>query len=169
MIVDLTSVAGSASYEFEISPEEIDLDTSGISLPEKIDVKCVIRRNLVETDVSGEIRTRAEVDCTRCLQPVPVDLDIRFEVSYVAPEAFSTDKELEVPESDLGRDVLESESLDLKEVAREQILLNLPDRAFCREACKGLCPKCGTNLNLNGCGCSEDEIDPRWSALRNFK
>ncbi len=169
MIVDLTSVTGLGSCEFEIVSDEIDLETNGVKLDGKINVRCHIRRNLVETDVTGEIETGAIIDCTRCLQPVAEKLDIKFDVSYVTPDAFSMDREHEVPGNELGRDVLESESLDLKNVAREQILLNLPDRIFCREDCKGLCPKCGTNLNLNDCGSADDEIDPRWSALKNFK
>jgi uncharacterized protein len=59
--------------------------------------------------------------------------------------------------------------LDLTELAREQILLNLPSQVFCREDCQGLCQKCGANLNLIDCSCEESEVDPRWAALRNLK
>jgi uncharacterized protein len=71
--------------------------------------------------------------------------------------------------SDLDVDAITSDELDLKEVVREQILLNLPEQEFCGEDCKGLCQKCGTNLNLIDCKCEETEIDPRWAALKNLK
>ena len=65
--------------------------------------------------------------------------------------------------------VIEGFEIDLTELVREQILLNLPEQVFCREDCKGLCEKCGANRNLINCNCEEKEIDPRWSALKNLK
>jgi uncharacterized protein len=169
MNVDLTSVSGSASYEFDIPAEEIGLDTPGVRLSGPVHFSCEIDKHLIETEITGRIKADAEVDCTRCLQPAPAKMDIKFDVSFVEPDAFPADKELELKDEDLDRDVLQSETIDLKEIAREQILLNLPERVFCKEDCKGLCPKCGTNLNTAACHCSDDEIDPRWAALKNLK
>jgi uncharacterized protein len=45
----------------------------------------------------------------------------------------------------------------------------LPEQAFCREDCRGLCEKCGANQNLIDCKCEEKEIDPRWQGLRELK
>ena len=79
-----------------------------------------------------------------------------------------SDDEREVSVEELDTAVLEGYDLDLKEVVREQILLALPEQAFCREDCKGLCEKCGANRNLIDCKCTESDIDPRWSALKNL-
>ena len=65
-------------------------------------------------------------------------------------------------------DEMEGSEIDLAEIAREQILLDLPQQFFCKDDCKGLCEKCGTNLNLKDCDCEDDEIDPRWAALKNL-
>jgi len=65
--------------------------------------------------------------------------------------------------------VFEGDELDLTELVREQILLNLPEQTFCNPDCKGLCPKCGQNRNLIDCNCEENETDPRWAALKNLK
>ena len=40
---------------------------------------------------------------------------------------------------------------------------------LCKEDCKGLCPKCGCDLNEKECSCTTKEIDPRWAVLKNFK
>ena len=76
-----------------------------------------------------------------------------------------------VPKGHVSRFIVElvRESLDLKEIIREQILLNLPEQVFCTPDCKGLCPKCGANRNLIDCNCNETEIDPRWAALKNLR
>lgn len=58
--------------------------------------------------------------------------------------------------------------LDLDELLREDILLELPSKYLCSEDCKGLCPKCGKNLNEGDCGCDHREIDPRLEILKSL-
>ncbi|HEX8637491.1 MAG TPA: DUF177 domain-containing protein, partial [Pyrinomonadaceae bacterium] len=65
--------------------------------------------------------------------------------------------------------VLDNNKIDVAEIVREQILLNLPEPVYCRDDCKGLCPQCGANRNLIDCKCEEKEIDPRWAALKGLK
>ena len=169
MIVDLANVSGSAKYKFSVPGDDIDLETPGVQLMGDVRVTCEVTRHIIETVVTGTVETAAEIDCTRCLKPVSQELDIPFEVSFVAPDAFPTAEEVKLNESDLGVDVFQGEQIDLKEVTREQILLNLPDQVICSEDCKGLCERCGTNLNMGECSCDEDDIDPRWAALQGLK
>ena len=169
MIVDLASVSGSASYDFRVPAEEFDLDTLGVTLKGEVHVTSEIARHIIQTDVKGTIEAEAEIDCTRCLTPVSETLSIPFEVSFVAPEVFSSDSEVELKEGDLGVDVVDSEQIDLKELAREQILLSLPEQVVCQADCKGLCERCGVNRNVEQCRCGEDDIDPRWAALKGLK
>src|SRR4051812_26969516 len=145
MIVNLASVSGSASYDFRIPAEEFDLEMPGVTLRGDVRVTCEVVRHIIETDVHGTVEADAEIGCTRCLKPVSEKLTFPFEVSFVAPEAFSSQSEVELKESDLGVDVVDGEQIDLKEVAREQILLNLPEQVVCQVDCKGLCERCGVN------------------------
>ena len=105
----------------------------------------------------------------RCLEPVSHDLAIDFDVNFVTPENFASDKEREVSPEDLDTDVLDSDRIELTTLIREQILLNLPEQLFCRPDCKGLCLKCGANRNLIDCNCDLNETDPRWAALKDFR
>lgn len=57
---------------------------------------------------------------------------------------------------------------DLDSVVLANVYLLLPSVFLCKEDCKGLCKKCGADLNLEKCTCSDDDIDPRWEALKNF-
>lgn len=56
--------------------------------------------------------------------------------------------------------------VDLSEVFGEELMLELPSKHLCSEFCKGLCVKCGANLNKKPCGCSTKEIDPRLEVLK---
>jgi uncharacterized protein len=51
----------------------------------------------------------------------------------------------------------------------EQFQLALPMKALCSEACKGLCPTCGTNLNTGTCDCNIKWEDPRLAALKALR
>ncbi|MDR1563761.1 MAG: DUF177 domain-containing protein [Oscillospiraceae bacterium] len=64
--------------------------------------------------------------------------------------------------------LVENNRLDLDDLALSDILLELPSKHLCTAACKGLCPKCGTNLNQGECGCEKHEIDPRLAVLKTL-
>jgi len=55
-------------------------------------------------------------------------------------------------------------AIDLTEAVREELLLAVPQYVVCRDDCRGLCPRCGADLNAGPCGCAP-ETDPRWAAL----
>src|SRR5919112_562701 len=76
---------------------------------------------------------------------------------------------VELQAEDLILSAYEGDAVDLDEIVREQTLLALPSRHLCREDCKGLCQKCGANLNENQCSCEQGETDPRWAALADLK
>jgi len=127
-----------------------------------------IEKHVALIGVRGNISGTSEVDCTRCLQPVPHPLAIDFEVEYLTEGVMGRDGEHEISPIDLEKDELRGNTLDLTQLAREQILLSISDQFFCRDDCKGLCERCGENLNLIDCKCGDDEIDPRWEALKNL-
>lgn len=170
MKVDLLSVTDEPlPFRFRLQPGEIDLDTDGVRIAGEISVVGELSKSAAKTDVKGSITAPLEVDCTRCLAPVKRELDVVFQVDFVGKEMFPESKETHLESSDLDTDVIEGNELDLAEVAREQILLNLPEQVLCREDCKGICPTCGTDLNESECRCGEEDIDPRWAALKNLK
>ena len=91
-----------------------------------------------------------------------------FKVEYVTPDIYQAEQAAELLEEDLSLSVFDGEVIDIDEMVREQLLLALPAQILCREDCKGLCPECGGDRNLNECKCEEVEIDPRWSGLKEI-
>ena len=170
MIIDLSQIEGSTrAFEFTMSPDDLGLDESNIKFAGDILASGDVQKQTAQVNVSGRITADAEIDCTRCLKPVEQSLAIDFAVSFVTTEHFAADREREVAAADLDTDVLDSDTLDLKDVIREQILLNLPAQLFCRPDCKGLCPECGADRNLIDCDCGLDRTDPRWAALKDLR
>lgn len=169
MIIDLTRPWRSPlEFDLKVAAGEIDLESEGVSFASDVSVKGTATRHIVQTDIAGTITSEINIDCTRCLEPVREKLEIPFTASYISPENYTEEKEVELKDDDLDIAVSEDNQIDLKELAREQILLNLPEQVLCKEDCKGLCAKCGASRNLINCNCDERETDPRWAALGNL-
>lgn len=170
MNVDLLSLTDEPlPFAFKIAPGEVDLDTEGVRIAADILVGGELSKSAAKTDVRGTIKAPLEVDCSRCLTPVSQDLDIVFDVDFVGKELFPDSKETHLESADLDTDVIEGNEIDLSQLAREQILLSLPEQVLCRDDCKGICPTCGSDLNEGECKCGEEDIDPRWAALKDLK
>jgi uncharacterized metal-binding protein YceD (DUF177 family) len=60
----------------------------------------------------------------------------------------------------------EQHILDLTEVVRQELLLASEESRYCRPNCRGLCPICGQDRNINPCKCEEEAVDPRWAGLQ---
>lgn len=99
------------------------------------------------------------VPCDRCLKPITEQYDFLFSHTLVSSQ-----------ESEENDDFIrvENDRLDLDELIRADILLELPTKHLCSETCRGLCPVCGKNRNTGACGCDLHQIDPRLAALKKL-
>ena len=118
--------------------------------------------------VTGQVQARLEADCGRCLDPFVVPVDAPFELRYVPFTENLGEGEREVGDDDLTTAYYRDGMLDLIELLREQFVLTLPMKPLCREACRGLCPQCGTNLNKTQCDCAPQWEDPRLAPLKSL-
>jgi uncharacterized protein len=118
--------------------------------------------------VSGRFSTRLGLVCSRCLEPFEVPVEASFDLRYV-PQAENTgDGEREIVEEDLTTAYYREGTLDIGELLHEQFELALPMKPLCEEACRGLCPECGTNLNRARCDCAPRWEDPRLAPLKGL-
>ena len=111
----------------------------------------------------GRIEGRVVLDCSRCLA------EARADVSDEAHLIFAEAGDEETDDPDVYRLDPKAAEIDLRPAIREEWLLAAPSYALCREACKGLCPRCGKDLNDGPCDCEEQNTDPRWDALKQLK
>ena len=116
----------------------------------------------------GRVQTRLQLECGRCLELFEISVDSPFELRYVPHAENAGEEEREVEEDDLTTAFYKDESLDLGELMHEQFVLALPMKPLCEEACKGLCPECGSNLNKTQCDCAPRWEDPRLASLKSL-
>ena len=119
--------------------------------------------------VAGDFSIRVELACARCLEPLAQNVAKKFDLLYRPQGSDAGREELSVTAAEAEVAYYQGEGLLLEDVLREQILLALPLRAICKEECKGLCPRCGKNLNFEQCSCAEPLEDPRWAALKEIR
>lgn len=164
-------------YEEEFAPGLIDL---GQDLTQRAPLLAAGRAQLVEEHhgksqivrdirVAGSLETTLEMACARCLDPVVQPVERQYDLLYRPLGTDAGREELSVTAAEAEVSYYQGEGLLLEEVLREQVLLAAPLKAICREDCKGLCPHCGKNMNLEQCSCTDALGDPRWSALKDLR
>jgi len=110
----------------------------------------------------GRLETGVTLACRRCLAPVhrPVGADIGL--LFTEDQSAADDPSVVVITP-------RSRTLDLAPALREELIFAVPEFVLCREDCRGLCPRCGADLNQGPCGCGPEAPDPRWAGLAELK
>lgn len=116
---------------------------------------------------TGTLHGQVTGTCARCVEDYTFKLDTPF-TFVLAPRAAGDAADPELAADDLAFSFFEGEEIDLSPLVHEQTILALPTRPLCREDCRGLCARCGANLNAGPCGCPADTPDPRLSVLRTL-
>lgn len=150
----LDSVGEYRDVRIEEAVDELKLGLVEIDLP----VLAALRLESVEDGifVTGTLSGRAELTCARCLKPFEDDFGVNVREMF-SPDPGDDDYEI----SELG-------SMDPEPMVRDSVLLAMPFSPLCREDCKGLCPRCGADWNLEKCECPEQVSDPRWASLEKL-
>lgn len=136
---------------------------SGFRLVRPLELHLQVQEATHDVVVLGSMEGEAEVPCRRCLVPVraPIDQDLTllFRAGISAADA-EAEEVYALP--------ARGNELDLSGAIREHLLLAVPEFVECQDACRGLCPHCGVNLNETTCSCERSDTDERWSVLRKL-
>ena len=120
----------------------------------------ILNRGNQELQISGKAAMTIRIPCGRCLEDVKCNFSLDFE-KEVDMKMQDCDREKALDECDY----IDGYNLDVDKLVRSEILMNWPMKVLCSEACKGICLKCGTNLNLSTCGCDNTALDPRMAKI----
>ncbi|MGE5413435.1 MAG: YceD family protein [Syntrophomonadaceae bacterium] len=118
--------------------------------------------------LSGRLVYGGELECSRCLAAYPFREDETFTL-LLYPRRPPSEGEREIAKDELDALYYDEPVVALAPIAEERVQMALPMKPLCRPDCRGLCPGCGKDLNLDPCGCAHESDDPRWEALRALK
>lgn len=172
MIFEIDEIPeGGLSFDVLVNKEQLEIDHSDCTLTENVNVKGELSRIDKDVYLKGELYAVLKVTCTRCLNSFLFPVENKIQAHYV-PQMVEASPgcEIEVKELDIEKEVYQEGRIDLRNPLRDQILLDVPLISLCNKNCKGICFKCGNDLNLNQCKCQNDkETDPRFAILENLK
>lgn len=112
--------------------------------------------------IAGEAKLKFLLSCDRCLKPAEQTVELEFEREVLAPEL--------IADEDIREDqyFVDEYELDLNALLMEELQLSWPSKILCSEECKGICKKCGKNLNEGSCGCDDFVPDVRLADLMDI-
>ena len=149
------------SIDFSTSVDLSDL-VYGIAKPvsEPVTAEGTVRNTAGVLVMKGLITTCIHGTCDRCAADFDREVEIPIDAVLVTELANEENEDEWVFP-------LEADTADLDEIIRTIFVLNMDSKLLCKEDCKGLCFRCGKNLNDGPCGCQK-ELDPRFAALRQL-
>lgn len=119
--------------------------------------------------VEGDAKTRVRLSCARCLADFEQDLATSFVIYYSEAEpGTEADDEIELAERDLLSASYSGDEIQVMREIAEQLLMELPVKPLCDERCRGLCVRCGVDLNQEECSCEQRSGSLAFSALEQF-
>ncbi len=161
MILDLEPIFNNEGMvrEFDYEMDFSSYELSGFkpfSKPVKVTGKVGNKTGIVELEATADFAL--ELNCDRCAKPITVPVKTEVNHTLVTHLNDETNDELLL---------IEDLRFDLDEIVTEDVFLNLPAKFLCKSDCKGMCFKCGKDLNSGSCSCEKD-IDPRLEALKQL-
>jgi uncharacterized protein len=146
--------------------EPIESETAGMAERAKL------RLNITKTDsevlLRGEIAAVLRLVCGRCLKDFKTEVSIPVDLAYHPVKDLRADERYELSPEELNTGFYKDDELDLLELTKEQVLLTVPMKPLCNEACKGICPRCGKDLNEGPCGCDLKQTEGGLKMLDKF-
>lgn len=151
------------------APGTVDFHSADFRQVEPLEVRATAELVDGQIRVVGNLHTRIELVCARCLDTVIEEISRDFDLVYRPMTAIPPDEEVQLNLDDTETAFFEGDGLFLADVLAEQVNLALPMKVICSPDCRGLCPHCGANLNNEECRCEKSGADPRLAPLARLK
>jgi uncharacterized protein len=162
-IQDEITVRGSMEGSRLKRPEDKDL-----SFLSPIDYEIAATKTGDSVWLSGPVRAKLSLTCARCLEGFTLDVDARLNIELMPKETEPHSPEVELKNDEMDTYFYEGDEIEIDPFIFEEVMLNLPIKALCSDACKGMCPSCGKNLNLEACRCDKIGATALGQQLRSF-
>ncbi len=148
----------------------LERDGRGIRVTGPIGCHLLVKRKAAEISIAGYMETRVSFVCSLCLKRFERDVHWDIDYTLVPEQRFVEEKERELAPDELDVSFFTGDVIDTADILMEEFFLEMPIRFICREGCKGLCPRCGADLNQGECACPRERpVDPRLAKLKELK
>ncbi len=162
MKIKITSLSeGRHFYNLDASVEELDLPAEFFG---KVKVQVLLEKTKEHILLRTSLSVLRHCECDRCLKQYDREFFNEYHMFYIHD---ISNKHL------YDEDVVtvirnDQDFIDISNDVREYAMLAIPMKNLCKDDCKGICPKCGKDLNVEDCTCGVEKVDPRWLALKEL-
>ncbi|MBT5055773.1 MAG: DUF177 domain-containing protein [Gemmatimonadetes bacterium] len=160
---------GVTDRSFRMTAGDLGISDEFLRLETPIHVEITIGRTLQTFALKGRAQGEVHGDCSRCLTAASARFRAKLHLFAQRKEADALELEAIEDEDEVLVVDPKTREISLVTMLHDAVALALPLRIHCKEDCKGLCGQCGDDLNKGSCGCSEQQVDPRWAALAQLK
>ena len=159
-----------------MEPVELDVEVAGLTLDLGYHYSVLLEPVRLHLGVSptahghslkGSFPFRASLPCSRCLKPVTLSGDASFLLEYQPASMAPAEEEVEAGAETPEIVYYQEDRIAFQSLVAQQMYLEIPEKVLCDESCRGLCPRCGADLNLGECP-GPPEADPRWGNLNRL-
>jgi len=144
-------------------------DPFELRLNHPVNVDLEINKGADHIRVRGSIKGALQVSCHRCLKPFELPIDEEVDIFLLEEQKAPEAEEVELDEDELEYEFFDGEIIEIDQLVAEQIFIALPFKVLCSEDCRGLCPRCGVNLNDEPCRCEKTNKDSPFARLEKLK
>jgi uncharacterized protein len=169
MLLDLSQFRTPLEHVERAFPPDAFPPEEGVRVVAPVSLAFTIAKDKQHFTLVGRATSVLELACSRCLESFAWPVAASFELRYQPqPESATGAPDREIAEDDLSTAFYEDDRIDLGQLVQEQFYLSLPMKPLCGDACRGLCPECGTSLNRDTCTCARTWDDPRLAVLKTL-
>ncbi|OPY69137.1 MAG: hypothetical protein A4E57_01342 [Syntrophorhabdaceae bacterium PtaU1.Bin034] len=162
-IQERMSVKGALDGSRFKRPEDADL-----SFASPIEYNLTVWKAGENVWVKGPVRATLTLTCARCLEDFSFFVESEIDIELMPKEKQPSEPEVELKTEEMNLYFFEGEEIDIDPYVFEEVMLNIPIKALCSESCKGMCPSCGKNLNLEQCRCEKTGTTALGEKLKSF-
>lgn len=161
MKVDISSIREARGGSVSFQGEHV-IDLSSVELDVELNQPVSVSGSITNTGdgflVQGEVFYTYRTNCNRCLESISGSGNVEITEQFASYTPTGADEFYH----------FQGDLIDLSDCLREQVLLSLPMKYTCKEDCRGLCPRCGVNLNFQHCNCHTDNFNPQFNKLESL-
>ncbi|MDK2800667.1 MAG: hypothetical protein PWP27_718 [Clostridiales bacterium] len=166
MIIDLSSIlkveGSKIDFNSTVEIQEIEFMGDKYTFLEPIKVVGSVRNVGDTLQLNAQVSGRMNVNCYRCMK------DIEKNFNFTMQEVLINDDLHQVKNKDNDSIHFQGNQINIRDIIIDNVLMNISMKYLCSQDCKGLCPSCGVDLNINKCECKTENIDPRFEVLKKL-
>ncbi len=157
---------GENEFHLSLKPEELGI--AAHTVDKTIECALTLKRNGTKVLLQGQTSFLLVLECARCFGRFILARKVNLAAYFIPKKTFDNGEKENLSITEVLTEYYKNDIINLAPILYDSVNLSIPIKPLCRDDCKGLCPICGTNLDVKKCNCKREKINPRWTPLEKL-